>query len=67
MNSKSIDIKKLNNIYNKERKERYASRPRKDITLKQLQLSFLNSLARSPVINLKKRRKELEFDDYFQN
>ena len=64
MKSKSIDIKKINNIYNKERKERYSSRPRKDITLKELQLSFLNSLARNPVINLKKKRKELDFDDY---
>ena len=61
MKSKSIDKKKL---YNKEKKERSISRPRKDLTLKELQLSFINSLARNPVINLKKRRKELEFDDY---
>ena len=61
MKSKSIDIKKVNNISNKEKKGRYSSRPRKDITLKELQLSFLNSLARYPVINLKKKKKRVGF------
>ena len=57
MKAKSIDLKKINNINNQERKERHNFRPMKNITLKELQLSFLNSLGRSPVINLKKKRK----------
>ena len=57
MKSKSIDIKKItiNRI-----------KPKKQQTLRELQLSLLNSLAKNPVINLTKKRKKfpLDFDDY---
>ena len=58
MKSKSLDIKKYNTV----RK----IKPKGNRTLRELQLSLLNSVAKSPVINLtKKRKKKFEdFDDY---
>ena len=58
MKSKSLDIKKISTV----RK----IKPKGNKTLRELQLSLLNSLAKSPVINLtKKRKKKFEdFDDY---
>ena len=55
MKSKSFDIKKLNTI-----------RPKRQQTLRELQLSLLNSLAKNPVINLTKKRRKFpeDFDDY---
>ena len=58
MKSKSLDIKKINLTKLK---------PRKEKTLRELQLTLLNSLAKNPLINLsKKRRKKYpqDFDDY---
>ena len=55
MKSKSFDVKKLN-----------PTKPKRDKTLRELQLTLLNSLAKNPVINLTKRRKKFpqDFDDY---
>jgi len=55
MKSKSFDIKRLNTI-----------RPKRQQTLRELQLSLLNSLAKNPVINLTKKRRKFpeDFDDY---
>ena len=58
MKSKSLDIKKINLTKLK---------PKKEKTLRELQLTLLNSLAKNPLINLsKKRRKKYpqDFDDY---
>ena len=57
MKSKSLDIKKINVTSLKNKKQQ---------TLRELQLTLLNSLAKNPVINLKKRRKKypIDFDDY---
>ena len=57
MKSKSIDSKKLNTSRIK---------PIRQQTLRELQLSLLNSLAKNPVIQLTKKRKKfpIEFDDY---
>ena len=58
MKSKSVDIKKIN-----IRK----IKPNGNKTLRELQLTLLNSLAKSPVINLNKKRKKQfpeDFDDY---
>ena len=57
MKSKSIDIKKITTHRIKTKKQQ---------TLRELQLSLLNSLAKNPVINLTKKRKKfpLDFDDY---
>ena len=57
MKSKSFDIKKLNLTRVKNKKNQ---------TLRELQLSLLNSLAKSPVIHLTKKKKKfpLDFDDY---
>ena len=58
MKSKSLDIKKISTV----RK----IKPKGNKTLRELQLTLLNSLAKNPVINLKKRRKKYprDFDDY---
>ena len=57
MKSKSFDIKKLNPSKFKQQR---------DTTLRELQLSLLNSLTKNPVMNLTKRRKKYpqDFDDY---
>ena len=57
MKSKSFDIKKINTTKLKNKKQQ---------TLRELQLTLLNSLAKNPVITLKKRRKKypIDFDDY---
>ena len=58
MKSKNLDIKKKNLTKLK---------PKKEKTLRELQLTLLNSLAKNPLINLsKKRRKKYpqDFDDY---
>ena len=57
MKSKSIDINKINMSRIK---------PKKQQTLRDLQLTLLNSLAKNPVIRLTKKRKKIpeDFDDY---
>ena len=55
MKSKSIDIKKINTF----RK----INPKRQETLRELQLSLLNSLAKNPVINLRKKNF-IDFHDY---
>ena len=56
MKSKSIDIKKnMSRI-----------KPKRLQTLRELQLTLLNSLDKNPVISLSKKRKKFpeDFDDY---
>ena len=58
MKSKSFDVKKINLIKLKTKKQE---------TLRELQLTLLNSLAKSPLINLTKNAKKKfpqDFDDY---
>ena len=58
MKSKSFDIKRINLT---------KLNPKKQETLRELQLTLLNSLAKSPLINLNKKRKKKfpqDFDDY---
>ena len=57
MKSKSLDIKKINTTKLK---------PKRDKTLRELQLTLLNSLAKNPEISLTKRRRKFpqDFDDY---
>ena len=57
MKSKSIDINKINMSRIK---------PKRQQTLRELQLTLLNSLAKNPVIRLTKKRKKIpeDFDDY---
>jgi len=53
MKSKSVNFKKINHLNS----DRNHFRPRRDQTLRELQLTFLNSLSKNPVINLTKKRK----------
>ncbi len=57
MKSKSIDIKIINSS---------RIRPKRIQTFRELQLTFLNSLAKNPLIRLNKKRKKFpeDFDDY---
>ena len=61
MKAKSIDYKKVNTVY-KERR----FRTNKNQTLRELQLTLINSLAKSPIVNLTKKRKQNndDFDNY---
>ena len=63
MKSKSIDIKKINLTHNLNR----TSRMKKQLTLRDLQLSLINSFRNGiPIVNLTKKRNKLpeNFDDY---
>ena len=61
MKSKSIDYKKIKTVYKEKR-----FKPKKNETLRELQLSLLNSLSKSPIINLTKRKKKQNEDfDYY--
>ena len=58
MKSRSFDVKRINLTKLK---------PKKQETLRELQLTLLNSLAKSPLINLTKKKKKKfpqDFDDY---
>jgi len=62
MKSKSVNFKKINHLNS----DRNHFRPRRDQTLRELQLTFLNSLSKNPVINLTKKRKlkPSNFEEY---
>lgn len=54
MKSKSVYSKKINHLNS----DRNHFRPRRGQTLRELQLTFLNSLSKNPVVNLTKKERK---------